>query len=101
MKVVYTDQCMKSLEELLSFLIEKQGILSEKVAIIRDLLFNRADSIALNPDQGQREEYLRHLKEDHRRIIEGHIKIIYKVENNTVFIVDFFDSRQLPSKMRG
>lgn len=101
MKVVYTDQCIKSLEELLSFLIEEQGILSEKAAIIRDLLFNRADSIALNPDKGQREEYLRHLKEDHRRIIEGHIKIIYKVENNTVFIVDFFDSRQLPNKMKG
>ena len=73
----------------------------EKAANIKDQLFNRADSLALNPDKGQREEYLQHLQEDHRRIIEGHFKIIYKIEGESVYITDFFDSRQDPEKMKG
>jgi hypothetical protein len=57
--------------------------------------------LALNPYKGQCEEYLEHLKEDHRRIIEGHFKIIYKVENESVYIIDFFDSRKNPASMKG
>ncbi|MEO0555107.1 MAG: type II toxin-antitoxin system RelE/ParE family toxin [Bacteroidota bacterium] len=64
-------------------------------------MFDRADSLAANPYKGQREEYLRHLEEDHRRIIEGHYKIIYKIENGAIYITDFFDSRQDTSKMKG
>ena len=60
-----------------------------------------ADSLALNPMKGQREEFLQHLHQDHRRLIIHYIKIIYKVEDNTIFITDFFDSRQDPSKMKG
>ena len=44
---------------------------------------------------------LKDLKEGHRRIIEGHFKIIYKIEKETVYITDFFDSRQSPEKMKG
>ena len=64
-------------------------------------LFNRADRLIQNPPQGQREEYLQDLNENHRRIIEGNFKIIYKINENTIYIVDFFDSRQSPDKMKG
>ena len=73
----------------------------EKASELKKRLFDRADSLALNPFKGQGEEYLRHLKEDHRRIIEGHFKIIYKIENEVIYITDFFDSRQKPEKMKG
>ncbi len=101
MKVVYTEQSITGLEELLSFLIEEQNLSIEKVVIIKNQLMDLADSLALNPMKGQREEYLQHLHQDHRRLISDYIKIIYKVEDNTVFITDFFDSRQDPSKMKG
>ncbi|MFT7030953.1 MAG: hypothetical protein ACJA2C_002354 [Marinoscillum sp.] len=57
--------------------------------------------MALNPHKGQLEEYLQHLKEDYRRIIEGHFKIVYKIENEAIYITDFFDSRQEITKMKG
>ncbi len=101
MNVIYTDQCIDSLEESLNFLIKEQELTLEKAALLKDKLFDRADSLALNPNKGQREKYLHHLQEDHRRIIEGHFKIIYKIERKTIYITDFFDSRQSPEKMMG
>jgi len=38
---------------------------------------------------------------NHRRAIEGHFKIIYRVEGETIYVTDFFDSRQDPAKMKG
>lgn len=101
MKVIYTDQSLYSLEEILDFSLRKEHISADKAIVIKNLLFNRADSLALNPHKGQIEPYLRHLNDGHRRIIEGHFKIIYKIEADTIFIVDFFDSRCDPSKMKG
>lgn len=101
MKVIYTDQSIDSLEESLNFAIEEQELPPENANLLKDHLFDRAASLALNPYKGQREEYLQHLGEDHRRIIEGHFKIIYKVENEAIYITDFFDSRKEPAKMNG
>ncbi len=101
MKVIYTRQCINSLEESLGFLVQIQEIPPEKVAFIIDQLFDCADSLALNPQKGQREEYLQHLQEDHRRIIEGHFKIIYKIVGEFIYITDFFDTRQDPEKIKG
>lgn len=101
MKVIYTDQSINSLEESLKFSIEEQGLSPEKAASLKNQLFNRADSLALNPNKGQREEHLQHLQEDHRRIIEGHYKVIYKIEGESIYITDFFNSRQDPEKMKG
>jgi plasmid stabilization system protein ParE len=100
MKVIYTSQSIVSLEESLRFLMEEQGLSQTKAATIKTKLFNRADSLILNPNRGQREEYLQHLKEDHRRIVEGNFKIIYKIVEETIYIVDFFDTRQDPEKMK-
>lgn len=101
MKVIYTDQSIDSLEESLDFAIEEQELPPEKAIQLKDRLFDRATSLALNPHKGQREEYLEYLGENHRRIIEGHFKIIYKVENEVLYITDFFDSRKEPEKMKG
>ncbi|MEM8894888.1 MAG: type II toxin-antitoxin system RelE/ParE family toxin [Bacteroidota bacterium] len=101
MKVVYTDQSIESLQESLEFAIEEQDLPHEMASELKKRLFIRADGLAVNPYKGQREEYLQHLNEGHRRIIEGHFKIVYKVENDILYITDFFDSRQSPEKMKG
>ena len=72
-----------------------------KIIELRRKLLSRADSLALNPYIGQFEIYLDHLEEDHRRIIEGQYKIIYYIEDDKVFISDFFNTREDPSKMKG
>jgi len=38
------------------------------------------------------------LKEEHRSIIRGNYKIIYKIKQKKVFITDIFDTRQDPDK---
>jgi hypothetical protein len=46
------------------------------------------------------EEYLDHLGQAHRRVIEGNYKIIYKVTDDAIIVTDVFDTRQNPSKMK-
>ena len=56
----------------------------EKVKEVRDKLLAKADKLLENPYLGQHEEYLDHLGQSHRRIIEEHYKIIYKVEGEMI-----------------
>ena len=37
----------------------------------------------------------------HRRLIESHFKIIYRVIGDCIYITDIFDSRQDADKMKG
>ncbi len=100
MKVIYTQQSLDSLEESMHFLMEELGIPEKRVSEIITRLLNRADHLAQNPREGQTEIYLDHLGKEYRRLIEGHFKIIYLIEGNTVYITDFFDARQDPKDER-
>lgn len=101
MKVIYTDQCYESLDESQNFLLEEQGLSLEKVLELRSKLLDKADSLVTTYNHYQEEEYLKHLEKNHRRAIEGYFKIIYRVDGDKIYITDFFDSRQDPSKMKG
>lgn len=101
MKVIYTEQALESLAESLRFLIQKQHVSIEQVSNIKTLLLDKADKLPEHPFSGQTEEYLAHLNLGHRRIIEGTFKIIYRVDGNIIYITDFFDTRQDPTKMIG
>lgn len=99
MKLFYTRRALESLQECLDFF--PHDVPSEKVNEIRDQILAKADKLLQNPNIGQREEYLEHLGKSHRRIIEGNYKIIYRIEGESIYITDIFDSRQNPDKMRG
>lgn len=98
MKLVYTEQAIVSLQESLDFLPPETP--AEKVNEIRDRILAKADKLLDNPHIGQLEEYLEHMGQSHRRIIEGHYKIIYRVKGELIIITDIFNSRQDPSKMK-
>jgi plasmid stabilization system protein ParE len=91
MKLVYTEQAIDSLEETLEFIAPKVSF--EKLIQIRDRILDKADTLLTQPLTGRIEPFLEHLKLGHRRIIEGHYKIIYKVEDDYIYITDIFDSR--------
>jgi plasmid stabilization system protein ParE len=99
MKLVYTQQAIESLQECLHFLTAE--VPPEKVSEIRDKILAKADQLLLSPYLGQQEEYLEHMGQSHRRLIEGNYKIVYKVEREIIFITDIFDSRRDPDKMMG
>lgn len=101
MKVIYTEKSIESLNETLHFLIDEQDLSIEQASKIATRLLDKANELAEKPFIGQKEEYLAHLKKDHRRLVEGNFKIIYRVENNIIYITDFFDTRQNPFKIKG
>ena len=101
MKVIYTDRAHDSLADLTDFLLEEQGWSLERFLTFRAKLLDKADNLVTTYNHYQREDYLEHLGKNHRRIIEGHVKIIYRVEKHSIYVTDFFDSRQDPEKMKG
>jgi plasmid stabilization system protein ParE len=101
MKVIITNQSLDRLEELFSFYLEELELTLEKVAEIKTQLLTKARSLSKNAHKGQYEPYLKNLNKGHRRLIEGHFKIIYRIEGDYIYVTDFFDARQDPQKMKG
>ena len=60
MKLLYTDQAIESLNEALNFITPKVSY--DKLLEIRTQILDKADTLLLNPHQGQTEPYLVHLK---------------------------------------
>jgi plasmid stabilization system protein ParE len=101
MEIIYTDQAKDSLDDLSHYLIEKQGWSLEKFLQLRRKILDKAENLRSTHSHFQKEEYLEHLGKGHRRAIEGYFKIIYRVEEDKIFITDVFDTRQDPNKMKG
>ena len=99
MRLVYTEQALVSLEETLEFIATK--VSHEKLIEIRDRILDKADTLLLQPLKGQKEPFLEHLGFGHRRLVESHYKIIYRVVGEYIYVTDIFDSRQDPDKMKG
>ena len=100
MKVVFTDEALKSLKSILLFINDSIG--EKQATLIGRALVADALKLEKFPNRGSIEPGLEHLKENHRRIISKvYYKIVYKVEGDAVNITDIFDSRQDPSKMKG
>ena len=76
-------------------------VASETVAQkIKNRILEKALTLRTLPYKGQLEINLEELKEEHRYLVEGNYKIIYKVMQSTVFVTDIFDTRQDPEKMK-
>ena len=88
MNLIYTEQALNSLEQALEFIAPE--VTQKKLLEIRNRILDRADTLLLQPNQGQKEPYLEHLNLDYRRIIESHYKIIYRVVGETIYITDVF-----------
>jgi toxin ParE1/3/4 len=99
MKLVYTEQALSSLEEVLEF--TAPNVTHKKLIAIRNQILDAADTLLLQPMQGQQEPFLAHLDLNHRRLLVSHYKIIYRVIGEYIYITDIFDSRQNPGKMKG
>jgi len=100
MRINFTDEALANLEDRLLFLIKVQKVPLDKVEEIRSNLFSRTKTLLDHPNLGQIEENFSHLKLNHRRLIEGSYKIIYRVDGDVIHVTDFFDTREHPSKMR-
>jgi len=97
MKVTFTDPAAERMRDIHKFYkCNVSEIIADK--IIAKIL-DAAKILEVSPWAGQEEFYLKHLGHDHRTIIAGNYKIIYRIEVEEVLITDVFDARQDPAKM--
>jgi plasmid stabilization system protein ParE len=97
MKIVWTDFAIRNLKEIFDFYAIK---VNKNVAHkIRRQILKSSKQLKNNPNSGPIEPNLKKLKKNHRYLVSGNYKLIYRVIDNQVLINDLFDTRQDPSKM--
>ncbi|MGM0579859.1 MAG: type II toxin-antitoxin system RelE/ParE family toxin [Bacteroidota bacterium] len=94
MEVVITEPAEKSLKDIYCRFEEHVAI-----KIINKIL-DRADTLQTFSKRGRIVDELQSLQEEHRYIIEGNYKIIYKHENSKVYVTDVFDMNNDPEKIK-
>ncbi len=99
MELVFTTQALHGFVETLDF--ARRYFNEEQVLKIEQEILGACETLLIQPYTGQLEPLLVHFGLNHRRILVKHTKVIYRVENQTIYIIDIFDSRQDPSKMNG
>lgn len=98
MKVFWTKYSLASLYEIYKYY--KENVSNENARRIRKIILSAADQLEKHPHSGQIEELLKGVAGSHRYIVRNNYKLIYKIENNKIYITDIFDSRQNPDKIK-
>jgi toxin ParE1/3/4 len=97
MRVIWSDFATSSLYDIYKYYKEAAG---ENVAKrIKTRIFTATRQLNRHPESGQIEPILKQLGENHRYLVEGNYKIIYKKVIDGILITDVFDTRQYPKKM--
>jgi plasmid stabilization system protein ParE len=90
-----------AITELKNIFLYYRMVAGDKTAEkIRKSIFNSTKPLIKNPLIGAIEENLTELKQEHRYLVEGNYKIIYRLIDNKIYITDIFDCRQNPIKMK-
>ncbi|MDV3754506.1 plasmid stabilization protein [Elizabethkingia anophelis] len=97
MKIVWTDFAIENLKNIFDYYSIKA---SKKVAHkIRKQILESTKQLIDNPESGQVESNLEKLNQNHRYLVCGNYKIIYRTGIGQIVINDIFDARQDPIKM--
>ena len=96
-QIIWSHFASECLKEAFGYYKEVAGI--DIARKIKSNIFIATKQLANNSLSGQVELSLMHLQEEHRYLVQGNFKIIYKVIADTVLITDLFDSRQDPVKI--
>jgi toxin ParE1/3/4 len=96
-KLRVSEFAVAQLELIWEYYAEEAG---ERVADrITKKIIDDIDWLVDHPRGGQYETLLDHLELDHRRLVSGNYKIIYRIIGDELFVSDIFDARQDPEKM--
>ncbi|MFC2188337.1 type II toxin-antitoxin system RelE/ParE family toxin [Fulvivirgaceae bacterium LMO-SS25] len=99
MEIIWTDSAIRNLKDIFAYYSTKAN---KNVAHkIRRQILESSKQLKNTPHSGPIEPNLTRLKKDHRYLVSGNYKLIYRIIDNQVIINDVFDTRQNPSKMEG
>lgn len=97
-EIQWTEAALKNVRKLYHFYCKTA---SEEVARkIIEPLFHFVKTLENMSEIGQEEPTLKPLNDGHRYLVHNHLKIIYRLKSDTIFITHVFDTRQQPSKLK-
>lgn len=97
MNLIWTEFAIENLKDIFDYYSKNA---SRKVAHkIRKQILDSTKRLNSNPELGQLEFHLEKLKENHRYLLSGNYKIIYKINNSNIIVTDVLDVRQNPEKI--
>lgn len=68
---------------------------------VMDDVLEETGRLVHSPNDGQVEIWMEDREHVYRRLVVGHFKVIYRVEDDLIYVTDIFDSRQDHTRMRG
>lgn len=99
-QIKWTRRAVKDLQRVYFFNNELIG--EEKSFSIIESLLKRVDMLADKRfvRMGPRDEHFSHLKREYKKLVEGHLKVTYRMssDHTCVYINRVFDTRQNPLK---
>ena len=98
MKITWTIPANKELRKIYNFYKKNASV---KVAqSIKDKIFESTSQLQSFEYSAPKEELLKGRKDDYRSLVSGYFKVIYKVTPKEIYIIDVFDCRQYPEKIK-
>lgn len=98
MKVIWSEWALRQLERIHSWYS------AEADAAVADRMIGgiveATRLLEQFPFGGQVEPWLEQVGQGHRRVVIGNYKVVYRVVGDVVRIIDVFDARQDPGKMK-
>lgn len=98
MRLVITEGAWRSLDHLQKYWARFNT--DEKVEERVNHLIDEAVWLCEWPGAGAQEPFIVRRRKEYRRWVVGHVKIVYRIEGDALLVVDFFDSRQNPKRMK-
>jgi plasmid stabilization system protein ParE len=99
MKLQYTLPARQRLTKIEDYLTVHAS--EQTAAKVVDGLLKKALSLVDPPRKGRPVRHLAHRGKGHRGLSASRYLVVYLLEGETIFITDFFDTKQHPSRMRG
>lgn len=85
-------------EEISAFLLHNAGEDFTLRTVLR--ILDAEELIAQHPHAGQLEPWLQDKGLEHRRVVIGNYKLIYRIEGDMIWIADLFETHQDPNSMK-
>ncbi len=98
MVVKWSNRSLKHIVDIYKLYLEKSEKAAEKIF---NTIFEEGDKLGDFPEMAQREQLLTKKKIVYRSlVVQKHFKIVYSVYENYIHIVDVWDCRQNPKKLK-
>ncbi len=100
LKIFWAEFSENELKKIYDYYRERAGTRIAKKLI--NGIYNETQNLISHPKTGQVEEFLKDRKEEFRYLVFKSYKIIYWInyQENQIEIIDVFDTRQNPVKMK-